>query len=411
MKLSIVIPCYNEKKYITEVIRRVQNTTLPSGVEREIIIVNDGSTDNTEEILKKFSTDIHVINKVKNEGKGAAVKLGLQSVKGDYVIIQDADLEYYPEDYQKLLEPVLQGKSDVVFGSRNLNMKNRAFSKAFYYGSMLLTKNFNILFNTHFTDIFSCYKLFPATFIEDLIFQPSNDFVFDGVELTYVLAKRASRTQEVPIAYKSRNRSEGKKIKAIDGVKSLLAMLRIKSGLDQFIRNLRAKEAIHEIKKDAIVLDVGCGKDCFLLRQVKDTIKFGYGIDKKIKSWKNNHLNITEFDFDNFVPFPFKDHFFDQVTSLAVLEHVYHPEFMVEQIYRCLKKDGQIILTTPSKAAKPVLEFLAFKLRLIDEEEIRDHKHYFSKQELLDLFKKIGFKDIKHQYFELGFNHLIIARK
>ena len=96
---------------------------------------------------------------------------------------------------------------------------------------------------------------------------------------------------------------------------------------------------------------------------------------------------------------------------LAVLEHVYHPRFVLEQIYRSLKKGGEIILTTPSRAAKPVLEFLAFKLRLIDEEEIRDHKHYFSKQELLNLFKEVGFKEINHSYFECGFNHLVTAKK
>jgi dolichol-phosphate mannosyltransferase len=410
MKLSIVIPSYNEDKYLAHVIKRVQDAKLPDGVDKEIIIVNDGSTDGTKQLLDSY-TDLTVIHKAKNEGKGSALKLGLQAVKGDYVIIQDGDLEYDPNDYIKMLQPILEGKTEVVFGSRNLNPNNISFSVSFYIGSLFLTRLFNFLFRTSFTDIFSCYKMFSANLIEDLIFLPSNDFVFDGIDLTYALSKRSKNIVEVPISYKSRSRQEGKKIGAIDGIKCILAMARIKSGLDQFIRDLRVKEVVHEIKKDAVVLDVGCGKECYLLRKIKDDAAYCYGIDKKIKSWKASKLAITEFDFDAFVSFPFENEFFDQVTSSAVLEHVYHPEFMLEQIYRCLKKDGQILLTTPSKAAKPVLEFLAFKLRLIDEEEIRDHKHYFSKQELLDLFKKIGFKDVKHSYFELGFNHLMVARK
>lgn len=410
MKLSIIIPCYNEDKYLAGVIKQVQNVQLPAGIEQEIIIINDGSTDQTEQILKNC-TDVIVIHKEKNEGKGAAVKLGLQSVTGDYVIIQDADFEYMPEEYSKLLQPILEKKADVVFGSRNLKPENRSYSRFFYVGSSLLTFLFNMFFATRFSDIFSCYKVFPASYIENLIFLPSNDFVLDGIELTYALSRQAKNIIEVPISYKSRSRTEGKKIWAGDGIKCMLAMIRIKSGLDQYIRNLRVKEVVHEIKKDAVVLDVGCGKECYLLRTIKDNVAHCYGIDKKIKSWKAQKLAITEFDFDAFVPFPFEDNFFDQVTSSAVLEHVYHPEFMLEQIYRCLKKDGQILLTTPSTAAKPVLEFLAFRLRLIDEEEIRDHKHYFSKRELLNLFKKIGFKDVKHSYFELGFNHFMIARK
>jgi dolichol-phosphate mannosyltransferase len=226
MKLSIVIPCYNEEKYINHVIKRVKEVKLPDSVNREIIIVNDGSTDKTKQLLDSYA-DIIVIHKVKNEGKGSAVKLGLQSVKGDYVIIQDADLEYDPNDYTKMLQPILDGKANVVFGSRNLKLDNHPYSRMFYYGGALMSRLFNILFGTSFTDIFSCYKMFPAHAINHIIALPSDDFAFDGIELTYSLVQ-LGRIKEVPISYIGRSKEEGKKIGILDGLWFLLAMFRIK---------------------------------------------------------------------------------------------------------------------------------------------------------------------------------------
>lgn len=411
MKLSIVIPCYNEERYIQEIISRVQAALLPQALEKEIIVVDDGSWDGTRAILARLGSDIQVILKEKNEGKGSALKAGFRAATGDYIIVQDADLEYNPDDYGVLLKPILEGRAQIVFGSRNMNARNQSSSALFFYGGRALTGAFNVLFGSRLTDITTCYKLFPSSLVDQLIFLPSNDFVFDGVEFTYVLTKSNFSLIEVPITYRPRHTNEGKKIRISDGIKFLLAMLRIKLGLDVFIRYLRYRQMARLIHQGVVLVDVGCGREGFLLHRMKHTIKHGYGIDKKIKDWEKDNITIKGFDFDGKIPPPLPAACADQATMLAVLEHVLHPEFTLQSIYRLLKDGGELILTTPTPLSKPILEFLAYRLRLIDEGEIRDHKHYFSKQELIALLQKIGFKDIRHRYFECGVNQIAIARK
>lgn len=411
MKLSIIIPCFNEQKYIREIIDRVLTVNLPEGIEREVVVVDDGSRDQTRIILQGLTDRVKVIFKEKNEGKGSALKAGFREATGDYITIQDADLEYNPADYRVMLRPILAKEAEIVFGSRNLNADNKASSQLFFYGGWFLTKIFNFLFGTKITDITTCYKLFPASLAEKLIFLPSNDFVFDGVELTYVLAKSGLRLVEVPITYQGRGKKEGKKIKISDGIKFVLAMLRIKLDLDDIIQNLRYGKALQLIKSNSFLLDIGCGQDCSLLYKVRNRIKFGYGLDKKLKNWESGNLKIIGFDFDSNLPLPIPPNLIDQATMLAVLEHVGYPQPTMKKVYQTLKKGGELILTTPTPAAKPVLEFLAFKMRLIDEDEIRDHKYYFSKQELLQLLKEAGFYEVEHHYFELGFNQIVVARK
>lgn len=411
MKLSIVIPCYNEQRSIQEIISRVQAVVLPQGVEKEIIIIDDGSSDGTRAILAGLPSEIRIILKEKNEGKGSALKVGFREAAGDYIIVQDADLEYDPRDYAVILKPILEGQARIVFGSRNMNKRNKPSSGLFFYGGRALTSLFNILFGSRFTDITTCYKAFPSSLVDRLIFLPSNDFVFDGVDFTYALWKSGVPIQEVPIGYYPRHAKDGKKIKMSDGIKFVLAMLRIKIGLDVFIRYLRYRQMSRLIRSGAVLLDVGCGREGFLLHRMKEKIKHGYGIDKKIKDWKSGNITIIGFDFDSKAYPPLPEGFADQATMLAVLEHVMYPEYTLASIYRSLKNGGEIILTTPTPLSKPILEFLAYRLRLIDEEEIRDHKHYFSKKELIALLQKIGFKNIRHNYFEWGVNQITIARK
>ena len=225
--LSVVIPVYNERQTIEATLRKVIEVALPVGWNREIIVVDDGSTDGTKEALKSWTSKVTVIFSPKNGGKGAALKLGFKAAKGDYIIIQDADLEYDPADYSKLLQPIIEEKSQVVFGSRVLNKNAVPFSRIYFYGGLLITKIFNLLFGTKITDVATCYKIFPRAYIEGLSKMPANDFVFDVIELSYVLACK-EKIIEIPVSYISRKKVEGKKLNWRHGWKCFRRMFSLR---------------------------------------------------------------------------------------------------------------------------------------------------------------------------------------
>ncbi|PIR70039.1 MAG: glycosyl transferase, partial [Candidatus Niyogibacteria bacterium CG10_big_fil_rev_8_21_14_0_10_42_19] len=209
-KLSIIIPVYNEKNTIKSVLDLVRKSDT-GNIKKEIIIVDDFSTDGTREILKNLENEYKIIYHKKNKGKGGALKTGFKEATGDYIIIQDADLEYDPNDYIKLIERVVENKADIVFGSRILRENNVPFSSVYFYGGLAVCKFFNLAFGTKFSDITTCYKLFPRRMVSELLSCPANDFVFDAVELTHVLS-RNGKVIEVPIKYEARKRKEGKKL-------------------------------------------------------------------------------------------------------------------------------------------------------------------------------------------------------
>ena len=221
MKLSIVIPVYNEKNTIREIIRRVQETPF----EKEIIIIDDYSTDGTREILKSLSNDkeIKVLFHEKNKGKGAALRTGFREVSGDIVIIQDADLEYNPAEYEGLIAPIVEGKADVVYGSRFLGGPHRVLFFWHYVGNKVLTTISNILTNLNLTDMETCYKAFRADILKEIEFK-SNRFTFEP-EFTVKVAKKKYRIYETPISYTGRDYSEGKKIGWKDGVTAIVALI------------------------------------------------------------------------------------------------------------------------------------------------------------------------------------------
>ncbi len=409
-KLSIIIPCYNEGLTISQLIQKVQRVNLPADWTKEILIIDDASTDKTNNILTTFSQTAKIVIKEKNEGKGSALKEGFRLISGDYILIQDADLEYDPEDYPALLDPIIRGETEIVFGSRNLRNDNKPTNQIFKYGGLALTKLFNLLFQTSFTDITSCYKIFPKKYIPHLLALPSNDFVYDGVELTHALSKLGV-IKEVPIHYQGRSKKEGKKISGKDAIKFAWAMFKIKTDPDDRIRRWRERKVLKYIKPEAVVLDLGCGQNFHFLKMIKNRIRFGYGLDKKVLPNEDDKLKILNYDFDTGETWPLPTPSLDQVFLLAVLEHLNHPERALEKIYCSLKDGGELFLTTPTPTAKPLLEFLAFKVGAIDALEIKDHKHYFSKKELQESLKEIGFREIRHHYFELGLNQLVTAKK
>jgi dolichol-phosphate mannosyltransferase len=226
LKLSVVIPVYNEKSTIQKVIDKVKQAP----VDKEIIIVDDGSNDGTKDLLNNIAKedsgniDITVLHHYKNKGKGQAIKKGFSVARGDYVIIQDADLEYDPDDYPKLLEPLINKEADVVFGSRLIARSNKGH-RLFYIGRISITWIANIIYKSNLTDVYTCYKILPSDFVKNINIT-ANGFELEA-ELTAKTLLSGRKIKEVPISYKPRSTKEGKKISWKDwfhGVKMLLVL-------------------------------------------------------------------------------------------------------------------------------------------------------------------------------------------
>jgi glycosyltransferase involved in cell wall biosynthesis len=223
MKLSVIMPVYNERPTIEAIIDQVNAVNLAD----EIIVVDDGSTDGTREILKEIadqSSNIQLILHEKNQGKGAAVRTGIEAAKAELVLIQDADLEYDPRDYVNLLKPIEEGRADVVYGSRFLGAPRRVTMFWHMVANKLLTLMTNLLYDSILTDMETCYKLFKREIIQDIPLR-SKRFEFEP-EITAKLLKRKVRIFEVPITFNPREYEEGKKIGLIDAFEAVWALIK-----------------------------------------------------------------------------------------------------------------------------------------------------------------------------------------
>ena len=226
-KLSIVIPVYNEKNTIKEILKRVEAVKL-DGFEKEIIIIDDFSDDGTRNILEKLNrSNFKIFFQDKNRGKGAAVKKGFGESSGDIVLIQDADLEYNPADYPKLIQPLLESRADVVYGSRFLKSSHSEIVyKRGYIFSRLLNLFSNFLSSLSLSDIYTCYKVFSRKAVDKIAPNiRSNRFGIE-VELTAYVAKKKMKIAEVPISYEGRTYEEGKKINWKDGLAAVWHIVR-----------------------------------------------------------------------------------------------------------------------------------------------------------------------------------------
>jgi glycosyltransferase involved in cell wall biosynthesis len=225
MRLSVIVPVYNERKTIEKIIRRVQTVDL--GLEKEIIVVDDGSTDGTGEALRSMDIPgLRIVHHEKNKGKGAALRTGFDLAEGDIILVQDADLEYDPGEYPKLLGPILDGRADVVYGSRFLGGPHRVLYFWHYVGNRFLTTISNMLSNINLTDMETCYKVFRRDVLRRIQLK-SPRFGFEP-EITVKLAKLRCRIYEVPISYSGRDYAEGKKIGWKDGLAALFHLLRFR---------------------------------------------------------------------------------------------------------------------------------------------------------------------------------------
>jgi glycosyltransferase involved in cell wall biosynthesis len=223
-KLSVVVPVYNERNTLVEIIRRIRAVELPDGIEAEIVIVDDGSTDGTRDVLHQLcDSTVRVVLHPENRGKGAAVRTGFEHATGDYVLIQDADLEYDPEDWPRLLNPVMRGKARAVYGSR-FTGERRNMLLLHWIGNRFLSLVTNVLYNTTLSDMETCYKLIDASLLAELDLRADK---FDiEPEITAKLLKRGVRIYEVPISYAGREFDEGKKITWRDGIGALFTLVK-----------------------------------------------------------------------------------------------------------------------------------------------------------------------------------------
>ena len=224
MKLSIVMPVFNEKEFVRTIIDRVLAVPL-DGVARELIIVDDFSTDGTREVLDGLRLpDVTVVRHERNRGKGAALRTGFARAAGDVILIQDADLEYNPDEYPQLLAPILNGHADVVYGSRFLGGPHRVHLFWHMMGNRFLTLLSNMMSNLNLTDMETCYKVFKRQVLDGLTLR-SDRFGFEP-EFTIKIARRGWRIYEVPISYHGRDYSEGKKIGWKDGISAIYTIIK-----------------------------------------------------------------------------------------------------------------------------------------------------------------------------------------
>lgn len=415
-KITIIIPCFNEIHTLPQVMGRIQNVSLPC--EKEIIVVDDASTDGSREYIKEFQKNhphIQCIYHEKNLGKASAVRSGLKVASGDYVIVQDADLEYSPSDIEKLYTYAREHDSLVVYGTRNKEIKNKFLYPHYYFGSKILTILINFLFKQRITDPETCYKLIRRELMTFLDLRESHFGI--EIEITAKIGSFGIKIPEVSISYAPRSFGEGKKIKTRDGIHALFLIFKyaffdLHYGIvDRFIRFFRIRQVQKYLKisPNDTVLEVGCGRQGALGWKMRKSIKQYFGLDKSLVKTKIGNMNFVQDDVANI-----KKHFinnqFDAVIALAFIEHINEPEKFLQDCQDVLKHNGFLIITTPPPISKPILRILSLA-RLINGKEILDHKNYFSSHDIKKIVTDSGLRVIHLNFFLFGFNMVIVAQR
>lgn len=225
-KVSIIVPVFNEINTLDAILKKIEDAPF-CGLEKEIILVDDMSVDGTREHLKELEDKYKILYHGKNQGKGAAIRTAMTQMTGDIMVIQDADLEYDPVDYQELLQLIIEDKADVVYGSRLTGAKpSRSFMFTHWLGNKVLTLTTNILYGATLTDMETCYKAFKTEFLQGITIK-SNRFDFEP-EITAKVLKKGARLYELPISYYGREYAEGKKITWVDGIHALWALVKFR---------------------------------------------------------------------------------------------------------------------------------------------------------------------------------------
>jgi glycosyltransferase involved in cell wall biosynthesis len=403
MKLSVVIPCYNERHTIREVVRRVQ----ASPFEKEIIVVDDGSTDGTRHVLASLaSDDLLVLYQNTNQGKGAALRRGFAQTSGDMVIVQDADLEYDPADYPRLLQPILDGVADVVYGSRFLGSPRRVHLFWHSVANKLLTSMSNMATNLNLTDMETGYKVFRREVLQSIRLE-SDRFGFEP-EITAKIARRGYRIYEVPISYLGRGYDEGKKITWRDGLRALVQIAKyalisdLDDGhetlerMDNLTRYCRWLWRMIEPEVGQCVLELGSGTGGLTRYLASRHLLVASDIEpvylRKLRAryryWEG--IQVCELDLDqkDWTGLPAVP--FDTVVASNVLEHIQDDLRVIHNAYAVLRPGGRVVLIVP---AGPRL------LGAIDG--AIGHYRRYSRAELCEKLSAAGFTVVRCHYMNV----------
>jgi SAM-dependent methyltransferase len=368
--LSVLVALYNEEEFIAPLLERVLEAPLPDGMEREIIVVDDGSSDGSAEIVAALAAqhpEIRLVRLERNRGKGAAIRTAIEHARGDFAIIQDADLEYDPREYANLLRPLLEGKADAVYGSRFMIVGER---RVLYFwhsvANRLLTEFCNLVADLNLTDMETCYKAFRTSLLKSIPLR-SRRFGIEP-ELTIKTAKRQVRIYETPISYHGRTYEEGKKIGLKDALEAVFIILRYAFTND--IYKDSGPDILHALSKaprfnrwmgDTIrpylgerVLEIGAGIGNLtrvLIPRIKCYVAAdidGEHLARLATRFQHRHnLHVRHCDLAN--PADFSDFAasMDTVVCLNVLEHIEDDRQGLRNIHSALRKDGRAIVLVP----------------------------------------------------------------
>jgi glycosyltransferase involved in cell wall biosynthesis len=398
------MPVYNERFYVEEAVNSVLAVQFPEGVNIELVVIDDGSTDGTEKILDRFAQNenrLHLLRHDQNRGKGAAIRTAIRKATGDVIVVQDADLEYDPTELPKLLEPILEGEADVVYGSR-FRIRERARVLLFWHsiGNRIITLLSNIFTNLYLTDIETCYKMARASILKSIPIR-ANRFSIEP-ELTAKFAKRRCRIYEVPISYRGRTYREGKKITWKDGFVALFTILKYwliddayckKYGHD-ILFSLSRTYHINNWTADVIrpyvgnrVLEIGAGLGNITLELLPCESYTATDIDNLHLDYlhnffaNNRQVTVQRLNVETPADFERIKVSLDTVVCLNVLEHIKNDKQALHNIYNALETNGRLCLLVPRG------HWLYGTL-----DEALEHHRRYSRDEIYDLVRTTGFE-------------------
>ena len=371
VRLSVIVPVYNERYLVRDLLTRVLTVEHPSIAELEVVVVDDGSTDGTREILRELAAReprLRYLEHPRNQGKGAAVRTGIAAATGDLTIFQDADLEYDPLDYPRLIRPILEDGADVVYGSRFLaGDRRRVLRYRHKRINRFLTWTSNLLTDLDLTDMETCYKVFRTELLKSIPLR-SNDFALEP-EITAKIAKRGFRIFEVPVSYLGRTQLEGKKIGWRDGLKAIATMIRYWLVDDAYAPDQYGSHILTSLEKarrfnrwmadevrphvGARVLEIGAGIGNITVWLLPRDLWLASDINPNYLHYLRNltaakpYLEVARVDVERAEDFAALHGRFDTVICLNVLEHVGDPLPALRNMRSALAPGGKLVLYVP----------------------------------------------------------------